>query len=110
MYRIAVIGQRQDILGFSALGFTLFEANTTDEALAALKSATKGAAAGSTDGGYAVIFITEAYASDLAEEISRFDDLPTPAILPIPSATKDGGFGIRALHDRVKRAVGSDIL
>ncbi len=121
MYKIAVIGQRQDILGFSALGFTLLEAADSTEALSALQSATRGAAgaagaggSGSTggvpDGGYAVIFITEAYASDLAEEISRFDDLPTPAILPIPSATKDGGFGMRALHDRVKRAVGSDIL
>ncbi len=114
MYKIAVIGQRQDILGFSALGFTLLEAADSAEALSALQSATRGAgsagAVGVADGGYAVIFITEAYASDLAEEISRFDDLPTPAILPIPSAAKDGGFGMRALHDRVKRAVGSDIL
>ncbi len=112
MYRIAVIGQRQDILGFSALGFKLLEAGNVDEARDALKKATKGVGTGtgSTDGGYAVIFITEAYASDLAEEISHFDDLPTPAILPIPSAAKDGGFGIRALHERVKRAVGSDVL
>ena len=50
------------------------------------------------------------YAAALAEDIADFDDVPTPAILPIPSAGSDGGFGMKALHDRVKRAVGSDIL
>ena len=57
-----------------------------------------------------MIFITEGYAAALADEISKFDNTPTPAILPIPSATADGGFGMQALHERVKRAVGSDIL
>ena len=97
MYKVAVIGERQDILGFTALGFTVLEAADTD-------------ADGVADGGYAVIFITEGYAAALADEISKFDNTPTPAILPIPSATADGGFGMQALHERVKRAVGSDIL
>ncbi len=111
MYKVAVIGGRQDILGFSALGFTVLEAADTDAARAALRYATDGAdAEGVPDGGYAVIFITEGYAAELADEISKFDDVPTPTILPIPSATADGGFGMQALHERVKRAVGSDIL
>lgn len=111
MYKVAVIGGRQDILGFSALGFTVLEAANADAARAALRFATKETDAGGVpDGGYAVIFITENYAAALADEIAKFDDIPTPAILPIPSASADGGFGMRALHERVKRAVGSDIL
>lgn len=111
MYKVAVIGARQDILGFSALGFTVLEAQDSDAARSALRLATAGVGAeGAQDGGYAVIFITEIYAAALAEDIADFDDVPTPAILPIPSAGSDGGFGMKALHDRVKRAVGSDIL
>ena len=111
MYKVAVIGERQDILGFTALGFTVLEAADTDAARDALRLATAGADAdGVADGGYAVIFITEGYAAALADEISKFDKTPTPASLPIPSATADGGFGMQALHERVKRAVGSDIL
>ena len=107
----AVIGGRQDILGFSALGFTVLEAADTEAAREALRRATAGTGSGGvSDGGYAVIFITEAYAAELADDISKFDDAPTPAILPIPSASSDVGFGMKALHDRVKRAVGSDIL
>ena len=109
MYKVAVIGGRQDILGFSALGFTVLEAADTEAAREALRRATAGTGSGGvSDGGYAVIFITEAYAAELADDISKFDDAPTPAILPIPSASS--GFGMKALHDRVKRAVGSDIL
>lgn len=111
MYKVAVIGGRQDILGFSALGFTVLEAADTEAAREALRRATAGTGSGGvSEGGYAVIFITEAYAAELADDIAKFDDAPTPAILPIPSASSDVGFGMKALHDRVKRAVGSDIL
>ncbi len=111
MYKVAVIGGRQDILGFSALGFTLLEAQDADAARAALSRATAGAGTdGVPEGGFAVIFITEELASAIADDIAKFDDIPTPAILPIPSASSDNGFGVKALHDRVRRAVGSDIL
>ena len=111
MYKVAVIGGRQDILGFSALGFTILEAQDAEAARLALRRATTGVNSdGAPDVGYAVIFITEEYAAALAEDIAGFDDVPTRAILPIPSAGSDGGFGMKALHDRVKRAVGSDIL
>ena len=42
MYKVAVIGGRQDILGFSALGFTVLEAADTEAAREALRRATAG--------------------------------------------------------------------
>ena len=76
MYKVAVIGERQDILGFTALGFTVLEAADTDAARDALRLATSGADAdGVADGGYAVIFITESYAAALA---MKFQNLTIP--------------------------------
>ena len=110
MYKVAVIGGRQDILGFSALGFTILEAQDAEAARLALRRATAGVNSDGAPDSNAAVDVPQEYAAALAEDIAGFDDVPTPAILPIPSAGSDGGFGMKALHDRVKRAVGSDIL
>ena len=102
MYKAAVIGDRQSVLGFRALGLTVETAETAQEAARALHSLAQDK--------HAVIYITEQLAAKIPEDIAAYLDLPQTAVIPIPS--KDGvlGIGDSELHKAVERAVGADIL
>ncbi|MEG1773610.1 MAG: V-type ATP synthase subunit F [Oscillospiraceae bacterium] len=102
MYKAAVIGDRQSVLGFRALGLTVFTTEDAHEAAQALHRLAKD--------GCAVIYITEQLAAQIPQDIARYIEDPKVAVIPIPS--KDGSLGIgdREVHKAVERAVGADIL
>lgn len=102
MYKAAVIGDRQSVIGFRALGLTVAAALTAEEAAEALHRLAKS--------NHAIIYITDQLAALIPDEIAVYLDDPTVAVIPIPS--KDGSLGIgdRELHRAVERAVGADIL
>ena len=64
MYKAAIIGDRGSALGFMALGFSVLEAEDAAAAKDLLHRAAK-------SGEYAVLFLTENYAEELAEDIAR---------------------------------------
>lgn len=103
MYKSAMIGDRESVLGFSSLGFIIREADCADEAAAALSELAE-------RGDVAVIFITEELAAEIGEAIAKYKDMPLPAITAIPSVKGGSGFGAASLRDAVIRAVGADIL
>ncbi len=102
MYKAAVIGDRETVMGFRALGLATVVAQSAEEAASALKSLAVSA--------HAVVYITEQLAALIPEEIAGYIENPECAIIPIPS--KDGSLGIgdREMHKAVERAVGADIL
>lgn len=102
MYKIAVLGDRDSVLGFRAIGLETSFAETAEEAAPLLKKL----AAEET----AVIYITEQLAAGLSEEIAAYKDSMTPAIIPIPGRQGSMGMGMAALKSAVERAVGADIL
>ena len=102
MYRIAVLGDRDSIYGFAALGLDVFPVNDSTEGGKTLRTL--------CDGNYAVIYITEALAAELEAEIEHFKSLPLPAIIPIPGVTGNTGMGIKMVKKSVEQAVGSDII
>ena len=99
MDKIAVLGDRESVLGFLALGLEVRPAETAQEGREALRELAQTCA---------VIFVTET-AQELAPEIARYKDVPRPAILPIPGKAGPMGLGGDAVHRAVQRAVGSDI-
>ncbi|MBR6794918.1 MAG: V-type ATP synthase subunit F [Clostridia bacterium] len=102
--RVGIIGDRESVLGFMALGYTVCEASDAETARKALRELAQ-------DESFGIIFITEALAPELTEEIDRYKDSPLPAIITIPTAGGAGkGYGMHALHRAVERAVGADIL
>lgn len=103
MYKVAAVGRNADVLGFMALGFRVVDAPDTETARAAIHRLAK-------SGEYAAIFITEDYAAELKDDILKYADHPLPAIVPIPSAGADTGYGMNAIKDAVERAVGADVL
>lgn len=103
MYKIGIIGKRDAVQGFMALGFAVHEADTAADAARALHAMAKSQT-------YGVIFITENFASELEEETAKYRDLPIPAIVSIPGQEGSTGFGMNNLRRAVERAVGADIL
>ena len=104
MLKIAVIGGRETVMGFKALGLEAVSVENPAEGLAALKRLTRE----STD--YAIIYIEENLAAELESEISRYKDSPSPAIILIPGREGSLGLGQSALKAAVERAVGTNIL
>ena len=102
MYKIAVLGDRDSIYGFAALGLDTFPVDSFQEAQEAFKSLTLGT--------YAVIYVTEAVHEMLYEEIEKFSDKLTPAFILIPGVSGNTGAGIRGVKKLVEQAVGSDII
>ncbi len=103
MYKIGIIGGRAEVLGFMALGFDVHEAT---EPGAAGEILTRLADSGE----YAVIFLTAELALALRELLSRYKDVPLPAITVIPGHRGSDGESLARMREAVKRAVGADIL
>ena len=104
MLKIAVLGGRETVMGFKALGLDVFPVEGVEDARETLRRIAR------PDEGYAIIYVEESTAKDLSAEIDRFKDSPTPAIILIPGREGPLGLGRNALKSAVERAVGSDIL
>lgn len=62
------------------------------------------------EGNYAVIYITEALAAEIDEELDRYRSQRLPAIILIPGVSGNTGRGIAGVKRSVEQAVGSDII
>ncbi len=106
MYKIAVIGGPDTVIGFKALGLDTFPVRQADEAHEIFKRITK---ADQPDE-YAIIYLEENLAEPLKADIDRFKDSPSPAVILIPGKDGSLGLGQSALQAAVERAVGANIL
>lgn len=103
MSKICILGDRDSVIGFMALGFSVHEAADETEAGELLKLLAQ-------DSDNAIIFIVENYAKALEEIIAKYKDCPTPAIIPIPGKDGSTGYGMANIKSAAERAIGSDIL
>lgn len=101
MYKIGVIGDKDSILGFKAVGLSVFPVTNPTEAEDMLKKLSKK---------FAVIFITEQIATDIIEAIDMYKNSRFPIIIPIPGNQGSLGIGMKGVKESVERAVGADIL
>lgn len=102
MYKIAVIGDKDSVLGFMALGVNVYTAYEKDETRKIIDRLAKEE--------YGVIYITEQLAKMIPETIKRYDDELIPAIILIPSNQGTLGIGMDRINKNVEKAVGSNIL
>lgn len=102
MYKIAVLGDRESVMGFKALGLEVCSAESVTTARKLLHNMAR-------SGEYAIIYLTEQYASEMADEVAKYKDSPTPAIILIPGKAGSLGIGMQNITDSVERAVGADI-
>ena len=102
MYRIAVIGDRDTVLCFRALGLEGVEAENAEDARRMLHKMAKE--------NYAILYLTEQFAAELGDEIARYRDTLTPAVILIPGRSGSLGIGSANVRAAVEKAVGADIL
>lgn len=103
MYKIAVLGDMDSVLGFSALGLDVFPTEGGDAAVRKLRELARG-------GKYAIIYVTETYYEELKNEMDRYKDSVIPAIIIIPGADGASGIGKKAIDEAVERAIGANII
>lgn len=102
MYKIGVIGEKDAVLGFKALGFSVFPVENKEQAEKTLSELAKDK--------YAVIYITEQTAADIMGEINQYRESRFPAVIPIPGIQGSEGIGMQGVKKCVEKAVGADIL
>lgn len=99
--KIAVIGDKDSILAFKAIGADVFPIINNFDASETLKKLARN---------YAVIFITEEIAESISDIVERYKTRPFPAVIPVPGAGGSTGFGMRGISKDVEKAIGIDIL
>lgn len=102
MYKIGVIGDRESVLGFQAVGLDVFPAGDAEEAKKTLKRLAKE--------DFAIIYITEQFYQYMMKEVEEYTDCRLPAVIPIPGKDGSLGIGMTSVKKSVERAVGADIL
>ncbi len=104
MFKIGVMGGRETVMGFKALGLDIFPVDDLEEARRVFREISR------EEEQYAIIYIEENLAKGLQHEIDKFKDVPTPAVILIPGRDGSLGMGLQALNAAVERAVGTNIL
>ena len=102
MYKIAVMGDRDSVMGFKVLGLDVFPVTDPEEGRKTLHRLAREP--------YAIIYITEQLAFRINEEISRYKDQLTPAVILIPGKEGSLGIGMSKVSESVERAIGANIL
>jgi len=102
MPEIAMIGDRDSILGFKALGVVVFPVNTKDESAEALKEIAKSECK--------VAFITEQMAPGPEEISTIIGDRVFPVVTMIPSNRGSTGLALQRIQALVRKAAGADIM
>lgn len=98
---IAVVGDKDSVLAFKAIGLDVFPVEGEMQAREKVKILARS---------YSVIFITEQVAMEIESLLARYKSRPYPVIVPIPSAEGGIGFGMKGIKADVEKAIGSDIL
>lgn len=76
MYKIGIIGDKDSVLGFKAVGLDVFPCSQIEEAKKTLHTLAKGE--------YAIVYITESLAAEMTKDIDKYKDAKLPAIISIP--------------------------
>lgn len=100
--KIGVVGDKDSVLAFKALGIDVFPVVGDDEARKTIDRLAKN--------DYAVIFVTEQVAVGIEETIERYTREVLPAVILIPSNQGTLNIGMKRISDNVEKAVGVNIL
>ncbi len=102
MYKIAVIGDKDSVLGFKALGVAAFPVTSTEGASQVLRKLAREK--------YGIIVITEQVAEPLADYIEELGTRLLPSVVMIPNNAGSLGLGMQRIKRNVEKAIGADIL
>ena len=87
--RMGVVGERDAVLAFKAVGMRVIPVQTPAETTAALHKL-------STEG--------------VPEALEKYKTMPGTAVIPIPGSRGSNGLGMSRVRANVEKAIGADIL
>lgn len=102
MYKIGVVGDKDSVLAFKAIGIDVYPVVEVEEAQKTIDRMAMDK--------YAVIFVTEQVAKNIEETIERYNREILPAVILIPSNQGSLNIGMQRIRDNVEKAVGVNIL
>lgn len=102
MYRIAVVGEKDCIYGFAALGLETFPVKTAKEAKLVVNKLLKEK--------IAILYLTESIISEIYDELMKFASESVTSVVSIPDLFGSSNFGLNKLRETVIKATGMDIL
>lgn len=102
MYKVAVVGDKDSILGFKALGVATYPVTGGEEAARALSAIAREKVA--------VVCITEAVAQQIQPQIEELNKKLLPAVVLIPNNQGSLGLGLKQIKKNAEKAIGADIL
>ena len=102
MYKVAVVGEKDSILGFKALGVATYPVTSGDEAARVLHEIVREKVA--------VVCITEAVAQHITDQIEDLNKRLLPAVVLIPNNQGTLGLGMKQIKRNAEKAIGADIL
>jgi V/A-type H+-transporting ATPase subunit F len=100
--KIAVIGGKDCVLAFRAVGADVFAETEPFKVRDTLKRLQRE--------NYSVILIAEEQAAEARDFIKRLNEQAYPVVIPIPGGSGATGAGLAALRENMIRAIGADLL
>ena len=102
MSNIALIGEKEVIIGFNLIGLQLFPVTQPEAAIKAIKECSQN--------NCAVIFITNEIAQTIMGKIEEYQKQSPMTICILPNRSKETELSMKILRKNIERAVGTDIL
>jgi len=99
--KIGVIGEKELILSFKALGVPVFPVGNLKEAEERIRIL--------VDEKYSLILLTESFASQMEQLLATLRTNPETTITPIPTSGGSQGFALEEIKAILRKAVGVDI-
>jgi len=103
MYKVVIIGEKEDILPYQSLGVEIEPVKTIEETVNILKKTAQNPAV-------EIILITENMAEHCLDTIAELRNKTAKAITIIPTQQESKNTGTMELNKEIGRAVGMDIL
>jgi V/A-type H+-transporting ATPase subunit F len=100
MSKIAVVGSSDYISGFRGVGASIFPVETNEQARRAFDDI--------LSNNYAIIFLAESFAADLAETLAKLREKPFPIVTLIPDTQESQGLAKMALSASIRKAIGAE--
>lgn len=103
MYKIGIIGNKDEIKGFMSIGIDAFPVIEDEKEIK--KTLDK-----LVDSNYAIIYITEKMSILVEKHILKFKERQVPAIITIPGSSGSMNLGMNKIRECAKKAIGIDVL
>ena len=98
---VAVIGDRDSVLCFRAIGVEVFPVRDAEEARPIFEQLRRQE--------YAIVFITEPVAAEMEDQLAEVASEPFPSVILIPNNAGRLGLGMEKVRWVVRKAIGADI-